>query len=110
MEGPIAENCNINWWIKKQNFLDGDDRNMVMSGSWLNNKIIYAVRRIGIKAHNNDVETSLLSQTLTGFKAIATDGINILHDKNHWVASRHSLPGRLNYVCWFYGRPDFRLR
>ena len=102
MESPVTEDLKINWWIQELN-LSSDDKHLVISGDWLNDKIIDAVNRICNAVINNDAQTTLLSQTQTGFKAIANDGINILHDKNHWVATA-CLGGRILFADYMGGQ------
>ena len=74
-------------WVKTLN-LTSDDKYLVMSGDWLNDKIVDAVNSL-VSKHlgNNTAQTTLLSQSAHGFKAVTQDSMQVLYDNNHWVAS-----------------------
>jgi len=82
---PLQENSEQ--WIDQ---LTGEDRDLVMSPiGWLNDKVIDAVNnlvclQIGVSAFN---QSTLLAQTLVGFSAVDSETIQVVHDKNHWVAT-----------------------
>lgn len=76
------------WWVKDLN-LNQNDRHNLLSGEWLTDKLIDAVNRL-ISLHMGDAtgrQTTLLSQVPSGFRSITGNGIQILHDRDHWVAT-----------------------
>lgn len=75
------------WWVRTLN-LNENDRRCLLSGEWLTDKLMDAVNRL-IAQHlgNERSQTTLLSQMKTGFSPIVGEGIQLLHDNNHWVAT-----------------------
>src|SRR6218665_2914395 len=76
------------WWVKDLN-LNQNDRHNLLSGEWLTDKLIDSVNRL-ISLHMGDAtgrQTTLLSQVPSGFRSITGNGIQILHDRDHWVAT-----------------------
>ncbi len=61
MESPVTEDM-INWWIQELN-LSSDDKHLVISGDWLNDKIIDAVNRICNDVINNGAQNIAVSDT-----------------------------------------------
>ena len=65
-----------------------DDETVIMSGQWLNDRIIDAVNRI-VTSHLGILEnqSTLLAQSPAGFDALTSEGIMILHDVDHWITT-----------------------
>ena len=85
-----------------------DDKFLVTSGAWLNDRIIDAVNKI-VSAHFADIsiQSVNIAQTNTGFIPLTTECIVILHDqiRSHWITSAYitgevvfmdSLPGSIS--------------
>jgi hypothetical protein len=71
-------------WLPDLN-LNMADKEVIVSGAWLNDKIIDAVNKMAEFQSGGDAnQTTLLVQG--SFRAISGDVIQILHDTNHWVA------------------------
>jgi len=76
------------WWVKEFN-LNKNDRHNLLSGEWLTDKLMDAVNRLISQHMGNKTEsqTTLLSQLDSGFQSISGKGIQILYDRDHWVAT-----------------------
>jgi len=70
-------------WAKTLN-LTSDDKYLLMGGDWLNDKIVDNVNSL-VSKHlgNNTAQTTLLSQSAHGFKAVTQDRMQVLYDNNH---------------------------
>ena len=56
--------------------------------AWQTDKVIDAVNKVVALTVGSDMnQTTLLSQTRSGFKAVTTESIHILHDQNHWITT-----------------------
>lgn len=75
-------------WVQQLN-LNEDDRQVLASGQWLNDKLIDAVNKlVGAHVGGQPAETSLLAQSDHGFQAINTDmHMQIVFDLSHWIAT-----------------------
>ena len=75
-------------WMKELN-LNEDDRAILLSADgWLNDKIVDAVNKLIAAEIGGDAEQStLLAQGAGRFRAKAFEGLQILHDVNHWVVA-----------------------
>jgi Ulp1 family protease len=75
-------------WIPDLN-LNLDDRSLLLAvDGWLNDKIIDAVNKlVALEVGGDMSQTTLLSQGQHGFRAKLFEGVQILHDVNHWVAT-----------------------
>ena len=71
-------------WIGALN-LRQSDRLLISSGQWLNDRIIDAVNNLLAKRLGAASQTTLLSQTGTGFCQLNEEGVMILHADAHWV-------------------------
>jgi len=61
------------------------DRQLISSGQWLNDRIIDAVNNLPAKRLGAASQTTLLSQTGTGFCQLNEKGVMLLHADAHWV-------------------------
>ncbi|XP_065674421.1 uncharacterized protein LOC100211930 isoform X2 [Hydra vulgaris] len=75
------------YWISKYNLTIGD-KQILFSNAWLNDRIIDAVNKM-VSTHlgNKNIQSTLLVQTRSGFKAVTCESIIIFHDVNHWVTT-----------------------
>jgi hypothetical protein len=95
--GPAPVSPTVADWLPALN-LNADDRHVLLSGQWLNDKLMDAcndlvARHIGLDSN----QSTLLVQGAGGFRPISGDVIQALHDTNHWVACA-SLGGRLYFA------------
>lgn len=72
------------WWVKDLN-LNQNDRQILLSGEWLTDKLMDAANKLISQYMGDETEsqTTLLSQLNSGFESIVGKGIQILHDRDH---------------------------
>ncbi|XP_078533688.1 transmembrane protein 209 isoform X1 [Lissotriton helveticus] len=64
------------------------DAKALLSGGWLNDRLIDAVNTIvSLHLGHSPSQTTLLSQSPGGFKAVVVDTVQILYDHHHWVTT-----------------------
>jgi len=67
-----------------------EDQNVLTNGDWLNDRIVDAINKvIAVYLGFDQHQSTLMSQTATGFDAAMNENIQILHENNHWVASAY---------------------
>jgi hypothetical protein len=73
-------------WIPSFHLRDSDKK-LLEAGDWLNDRIIDAVNKlVAIQMNNScNFQTTLLRQTIDGFRAVDANTVQILHDTNHWI-------------------------
>lgn len=73
-------------WIPSLHLKESDKR-LLETGDCLNDRIIDAVNKLVAIHMNNsfNFQTTLLRQTVDGFRAVDANTVQILHDTNHWI-------------------------
>ena len=72
-------------WIDSLN-LTVEDHDILMSGGWLNDRLIDAVNSLVAKSVGAEAnQSTLLVQTAKGFKPVEHETVLVLHDANHWI-------------------------
>jgi hypothetical protein len=65
---------------------DAEDREILRSGGWLNDKLVDAINKlVCISVGSDKAQTSLLAQGAGGFKPAQQECMRIVYDHNHWV-------------------------
>ena len=70
-------------WVKSLN-LHESDRDVVLSG-WLNDRVVDAVNKLIAQELGVSSQSTVLSQSKSGFDAVSSDTVMILHAQGHWV-------------------------
>ncbi|XP_069485709.1 transmembrane protein 209 isoform X2 [Ambystoma mexicanum] len=64
------------------------DADALMSGGWINDRLMDAINTL-VSSHlgHSASQTTLLSQSPSGFRSVTSDTVQILHDVNHWITT-----------------------
>jgi len=83
---PVSSPIRPDVWIPELNLTRADEA-ILMGHEWLNDRLMDAVNKLAAThAGLDESQTTLNAQVPSGFKPLDNESMQIIHDRDHWVA------------------------